>query len=144
MAMVATLAAFALAAPIFSDEPPTERKIRGEVVAVRQLERTGNQGALDELTVRTKNGQMHRLVLGEAGGCVDCVRVGDRIRARVSGGEVEGSAQRVRSMQVKRSGERFAFGESAGQGSVQRTRQADRTRTTQGVGAGRTHGRSGR
>lgn len=143
-ATVVALVAFAVAAPISAEERPAQRSIRGEVVAVRQIERTENRGALDELTVRTRNGEMHRLVLGEAGACADCIRVGDRVRARVMAGEPAGSAQRVRTMRVERNGERFAFGGASGQGSVQRIRQADRTGAGQGGGAGRTRGRSGR
>lgn len=124
-----------------------ETEIRGEVVAVRQSESTQNAGALDELTVRTSQGETQRLLLGQAGECIDCVRVGDRIRARVMAGEPAGAAQRVQAMRVERSGEKYTFRNAGGTRGGESARAGTPPQSApraQGNSAGARCGRHGR
>ena len=95
---------------------PDEATVKGEVVQVQQRVRTENDGSVDQLEVRTRQGQELRLQMGKADSCPGCVQVGDQIRARVRTGS-DGQASQVRSMKVRRDGSmrsyRFQNGELA-------------------------------
>jgi hypothetical protein len=107
--------------------------IQGEVAQVHENVRTRNGGEFDELTVRTRQGEQMRLRLGRAGGCPDCVRAGDRVRARVMANGPDDGALDVREMKVRRTGETHRFRDESG-GLVQ-THQRSRTRTGSAAGS---------
>jgi hypothetical protein len=83
--------------------------VEGEVVAVREAVRTRNEGACEEIAVRTRQRQELRLRLGPAGEEGPCCRIGDRIRARVVAGPAEDGARRVRAMWNRRTGQTLSF-----------------------------------
>ncbi len=105
-------------------------KVKGEVVAVQQ--QTSNAGADQVVTVRTRNGEQKQFRLGD-GSCGDCVRVGDRVQARVSKGSNTRLGQ-VQSMNVRRNQEMYGYAYQSG--DLVRTRQ----RLQDGSGAGRQAG----
>lgn len=109
------------------------KKVRGEVIQVRQQQQTQNQDDFDHLMIRTRQGEEMRLRLGQAGKCVDCVQVGDQIRARVKQG-AGGQAGQIQSMKVKRDGKMYGYKNQGGQmvGIQQRLRD--------GSGAGHQRG----
>jgi hypothetical protein len=110
---------------------------RGEVLEVRHGVSVPDQGEFDRLTIRTRNGENRDLLLGPSGSCQDCVRVGDRIRARVMAEDSSGPTQRVREMRVRRTGETISFRNENGDLIRERARRGD------GTAAGSTGGRGG-
>ena len=108
-----------------------ETTVKGEVVQVQQRLRTANDGEVDQLRVRTRQGEELRLQLGRAGSCPGCVQVGDQIRARVRTG-ADGQPAQVQSMKVRRN--RAMYGYCLESGDL--IRQQDRTRARDGSGAG--------
>lgn len=88
---------------------------QGEITEIRHGGSAGNQGAVDQLTIRTRNGETRQLLLGRSDSCPGCFRVGDRVRAQVMAGDDQGAAQRVRSMKVRRTGETLAFRNESGE-----------------------------
>jgi hypothetical protein len=100
------------ALPAAADDPT---RITGEVVGMRHAVSTASQVELDRLTVRMRSGEIRHLLLGETGSCPDCVVVGDRVRVRVMAGEPTGEPWRIRTMQVRRTGETLTFRNEAGE-----------------------------
>lgn len=127
--------------------------VQGEVIEVQQQTQTPTAIEDDQLWVRTRQGREVRLATGRAGGCPDCVQVGDQIRARVRGGS-EGQASQVQSMKVRRDGSmysyRFQNGELAQSQFRQRARDGsgvggnDRQQWRRGEGNGGCRGNCGR
>jgi hypothetical protein len=119
----------ALGAPaIVADETP--ETVEGEVVRVMQ--QTGNEGELDALMIRTRQGEEMRLLLGRAGTSEGRVQEGDRIRARLASGDPAEEGYRVRSMNVRRTGERLRYRD----GSGEMLQAQDRSRDRDGTGGG--------
>lgn len=112
----------------------SETTIKGEVVQVQQQIRTENDGAFDQLRVRTRQGQEMRLQLGKAGNCPGCVQVGDQIRARVRSG-ADGQAAQVQSMKVRREGSMYSYRFQNGE----LAQNPARMRARDGSGAGRSN-----
>ena len=108
---------------------------QGEVLEIQHGVSVPDQGEFDRLTIRTRNGETQRLLLGRSGDCPNCVMVGDRVRARVMAGDESGAARRVQNMQVRRTGERYTFRNEAGELTRERTRHG------RGTGEGSAHGR---
>jgi len=121
-AAVLAVLLMALGAPLIAvgDEP---EKIEGEVVQVMQ--QTGNAGELDTLMIRTRQGEQKQLVLGEAGSSEGLVMEGDRISARLSGGEPTEHGYQVQSMKVRRTGETLQYRDASGEMLQTRTRSRD-------------------
>ena len=134
----------ALPTALAQEEPPPE--IEGTVVKVQQRVRTENGAEFTELQIRTREQQMMQLRLGETGSCVDCVREGDQVRARLMGGDAQGEPQRVRSMKVRRTGQSLDFRSESGDlvqtRDQQRLRSRDRIHEP-GTGGGSGEGRRG-
>lgn len=106
------------AAAAHGDDTP--EVVKGEVV--RLMQQTSNQGELDALQIRTRHGETMQLLLGEAGSSEGRVQEGDRIRARLSDGEPAGEAYRVRSMKVRRTGEKLQYRDASGEMLQMQTR----------------------
>jgi hypothetical protein len=85
-----------------------ETTVKGEVIQVQQRARTENDGELDHLRIRTRQGEEMRLQLGKAGTCEGCVQAGDQIKARVRQG-TDGAPAKVQSMQVRRQGALYSY-----------------------------------
>ena len=120
-AVLAVLLA-ALGAPsIVAGDAPD--RIEGEVVQIMQ--QTGNAGELDTLMIRTRQGEQMHLALGEAGTSEGRVQVGDRVSARLSGGESTEQGYRVQSMKVRRTGETLQYRDASGQMLQTRTRSRE-------------------
>ncbi len=132
---ITTILAISILVVIGSAAATNSNSTQGEVLEVQHGVSVPDQGEFDRLTIRTRNGETQRLLLGRSGDCPDCVMVGDRVRARVMAGDESGTARRVQSMQVRRTGERFTFRNEAGE----LTRE--RTRSGKGAGAGSANGR---
>jgi hypothetical protein len=130
---VATLVLAAVPALQAADETAA---IKGEVVGFHPGGKIEQGFEPDRITVRTRGGETRDLLLGEPGSCPDCVRVGDRVRARVMNGDPAGAPLRVREMKVRRTGESFTYRNEAGE--LVRTR----ARSREGAGPG-SHGSSG-
>lgn len=96
------------ALPAMAQTDDTE-VVEGEVVAVRQTVRTRNEGACEEIAVRTRQRQELRLRLGPSGEGEPCCQVGDWIRARVVVGPAEDGARRVCSLWNRRTGQAQSF-----------------------------------
>jgi hypothetical protein len=157
---IAAMAAFLVAA-IPTSVAAGRSDVRGEVVEVRRAAQAGNPGELDQLTIRTRSGETRRLLLGEPGSCPASLAAGDQVRARVMAADGAKQSQRVRSMQVRRTGESFRFrnksgemvrtqnrlhdGSNAALGNGEQSRRQERglDRTSGGGGAGRGHGGAG-
>ena len=134
MTLIATLLILPGVATLADDDDTprqTRARLSGEVVEVRQQTRLQNEGAVTEIKIRTRNQTEQWLRLGRADECPDCVQVGDRIRARVMGGEA-GEPARVRSMWNTTTGERVQLRNRSGE-LLQNT---VRTRTRAGDGSG--------
>jgi hypothetical protein len=110
--------------------------VKGEVVGVHPGGTLEQGVEPDRITVRMRSGETRELLLGEPGSCPDCVRVGDRVRARVMNGDPAGAPLRVREMKVRRTGESYTYRNEAGE--LVRTR----TRAREGAGSG-SYGSSG-
>lgn len=108
-----------------------ETTVKGEVIQVQQRIRTENDGELDQLRIRTRQGQEMRLQMGKAESCPGCVEVGDQIRARVRTG-ADGQAAQVQSMQVRRDGSMYSYRFQNGELAQSQTRM--RARDGSGVG----------
>lgn len=105
--------------------------VTGEVVRIE------NQGETTQLHVRTRRGETLVIDGWRAGECVDCVRAGDRIRARVekSGaadapgtatqGEAVMAKKQMRSMKVQRTGETIEKNAQSGTVTRSQTRLRD-------------------
>jgi hypothetical protein len=124
-----------LGTPLFAAASSTAggetRTVQGTVIGSVEVAGGGHEAALDSVRVRTRDGETVRLMLGPAGSCAGCVHDGDRIRARVMANTHNGTAQ-VRTMQVRRSGERLAFRNQAGELVLARNRACDGSRTASG------------
>lgn len=106
-------------------------KVKGQVIKVEQQQRTENGGELTQLTIRTRNGEQRRLHLGSGEGCPDCFAVGDRVQARLQGGQGANGSYPVQSMKVRRDGKMFGLSKD-GSGNV--LRQQGRLRDGSGAG----------
>ena len=95
---------------------------QGKVLEIQRGVSVHDQGEFDRLTIRTRDGETERLLLGQSGSCPDCVMVGDRVRAQLMNGDVSGATRRVRSLQVRRTGETIAIRNEAGELIRERTR----------------------
>jgi hypothetical protein len=122
----AVLVGMSAGAATLAQETPAE--IEGEVIQLTQQTRNGEPGGLDAVMVRTRQGERVRLLLGEAGSCEGCVRVGDQVRARLSKNGATGDAYQVRAMKVKRTGEKIRFRDASGQLLRDRFREQARDR----------------
>jgi len=109
---------------------------QGEVLEIQRGVSVSDQGELDRLTIRNRNGETEHLLLGQSGSCPDCVMVGDRVRARVMSGDMTGNGRRVRSMKVRRTGETIPFRSESGELIRERAHRADGT----GAGSANGHG----
>jgi hypothetical protein len=125
--LAVVLVALGVQAPAAHDDAPGV--VEGEVV--RLMQQTSNQGELDALQIRTRQGESMQLLLGEAGSSAGRVQEGDRIRARLSNAEPDGEAYRVRSMKVRRTGERLQYRDAAGE--MLQTQARDRFRDGTGT-----------
>jgi hypothetical protein len=128
----------------------TTEVVTGEVLDVGTETVAGQTGALDRITIRTRSRETQRLLLGQAGSCPACYRVGDRVRARVMTGDPATGPRRVRTMEVRRTGESLTFRDGAGNAIRTRVRTRDgscigadgaqpqrqRDRAARGTGAG--------
>jgi hypothetical protein len=85
MAGLATVLAFAIAAPAAGARPtlPEKGKVEGTILEVRERVQTENEGAYAELRIRDRVRQELWLRLGPAAESRDRYRVGDRVRARI-------------------------------------------------------------
>jgi hypothetical protein len=90
--------------------------VSGEVIQIEQKVRTQNEGELQQITVRTRQGEQVRLNLGEAGWCDDCVHVGDRVRVRTMRRDsgTAGEPLRVRSMRNETTGQKLRVRDRSG------------------------------
>lgn len=104
--------------------------VEGQVVQVQERVRTENGGERQELMIRTREGQMLRLHLGEPGACEGCLQVGDQVRVRTMAQGAEGEPRQVRRMSVERTGTDYTFCNRAGEPIP------TRARTLGGQGAG--------
>lgn len=84
-------------------------KVKGHVVKVEQHVRTANGGEYDRLTIRTRQGEMMQLHLGQGGACDGCFQQGDRVRARVAAGDGSNGPRGVQSMKVRRGNEMYGY-----------------------------------
>lgn len=133
-----------------AQDAPVKAKVEGEVVQVMEQTRAGELGNLDAVMVRTRKGEQVRLLLGEAGSCVGCVQVGDRVRVRLMKNGVTADGYQVRAMKVQRTGETTRFRNTAGElmrlqardrtqdgtGQHDRVRDQDRTHRPSAAGTG--------
>ena len=121
--------------------------VKGEVVGFQPGGKVEQGFEPDRITVRTHSGETRDLLLGEPGSCPNCVRVGDRVRARVMKGDPAGAPLRVREMKVRRTGESFTYRNEAGELVRTRTRARDGAGSgsygASGAGTGRRTGQSG-
>lgn len=137
-----------------AQEVGEETVVEGEVVQIRNQVRTHSGGEVQQIMVRTRQGEMKQLQLGDPSACTgECLQVGDQVRARVmtqtrtqsrietqadtaaaSAGDVaataSGEALAVRSMKVRRTGQELTFRDASG--DLLRTR----SRAKDGTGAG--------
>jgi hypothetical protein len=151
LAVLLPAAASALARPAGSDGEVVE----GTVVQIRNRVQTGNEGELQQITVRTRQGEMVQLMLGDPEACPgECLMVGDQVRARIatrtrtrshrqvgSPEEAGGEPARVRSLKVRRTGQEIALRNAAGE--LIRARVQTRVRAQDGTGAGTSAGAAG-
>lgn len=116
----------------------TESTITGEVVQIQQQERTQNGGDDVYLRVRTRQNREVQVRLRQNQECSNCVRVGDRIRARVqrSGDQRSGTVQ---SLKVRRNGSQFHYRFQSGH-SI-RTRSRSQLQDGTGIGLQNQHRR---
>jgi len=128
-AAVLAVLLMALGAPSIAAGDAPE-KIEGEVVQLMQ--QTGNAGELDTLMIRTRHGEQMHLALGDAGSSEGRVQVGDRISARLSGGEPTEQGYRVQSMKVRRTGETLQYRDASGE--MLQTRARSREHSQNGTG----------
>lgn len=98
---------------------------QGQVLEIERGVSVHDQGEFDRLTIRTRDGETERLLLGQSGSCPNCVMVGDRVRAQLMNADASGATRRVRSMQVRRTGETIAVRNEAGKLIRERTRQGE-------------------
>lgn len=108
-----------------------ETTVKGEVIQVQQRVRTENDGVLDQLRIRTRQGEEMQLQLGRIVACQDCVQAGDRIKARVRR-EADGAPAQVQSMQVRRQGAIYDYRNQNGE----LVQIQARTRAQNGSGVG--------
>lgn len=87
-------------------------EVEGWVISIQERTRSG--GDLEELRIRNRSGEEMRLELGRPGSCGDCVREGDRIRARLTRGDGIGEARQVRRLEVERTRTRYTFRDRSG------------------------------
>ena len=128
----------AIAALVASPALARRHFVEGEVIEVRlqQETQTRNRAELNELTIRTRERQELRLLLGD-GPCAGCPQVGDRIRVRLMrqiGPDDE--LCEVRALRNLTRRERLKVRD--GSGNLVRTR--DRVRLGERGRAGRTQG----
>jgi hypothetical protein len=133
----AILAALALClAAVPASAKGNTGEVKGEVVELRQGVRLENRGGIDQLTLRTRDGATHRLLMGRTDGCPDCVAVGDRVRARLVQGGSQAEPGRVQAMKVRRTGETLTFRNERGDLLRTTTRSQDRARLESSAGGG--------
>lgn len=101
--------------------------VQGEVIAIQHGVAVQNQGELDQVTIRMRNGETRQLMMGPSDSCPGCVQVGDRVRAQVMAGTGSETARQVRSMKVRRTGETIAVRNEAGELIRSRTRSGAET-----------------
>ncbi len=155
---VAGAAAFAFALAV----APTAfaGSYEGQVVQVQERVHTENRGELQQITVRTRDGEELRFHLGASGSCPDCVAVGDQVRLRTASKSAVDGALQVRRMAVERSNQMHTFSNRSGElvavqsrgyagrgggqgaGDTDRTRDRDRDRI-HAPGTGQAGGGSG-
>jgi hypothetical protein len=128
------LGVFAAPAGLAQESP---NKVKGEVTQVMQHVRDSDGGTLDAVMVRTRQGEQHRLLLGESGSCDGCVQVGDRVQMRLMDGGSSGEAHQVCSMRVKRTGESIQFRDD--NGSLVGAQSRVQLRDGSGGGSGQQH-----
>ena len=80
--------------------------VKGEVIQVQQSIRTQSSGEIDQIRIRTRQGEEMSLRLGKRGSCNGCLQVGDRIRVRV---RTKGPGQRgtVQKLRLQRGRSRY-------------------------------------
>jgi hypothetical protein len=123
---------------VAEDTPP---KIKGEVVQLMQQTGTRNEGELDALMIRTRQGEEMKLLLGAAGTSQGHVQEGDRVSVDLAAGAPTEDGYRVRAMKVRRTGQSFEY--RSAEGEMVRTQTRTRARNTDGTGDGsRTQTRS--
>ncbi len=134
--------------------------LAGEIMEVRQSVRTENEGAFDEIRVRTREGQDTWVRLGPANRSQERWQVGDRVRARFVGGAANGQAVDAVSARNYRTGttERIRSGDGtrlrlqtrdrlqdgSGSGTQARERRRDRIHEPGTGSCDRARGRGGR
>jgi len=129
IALAGLLASLAGPGVVAEETPP---KIKGEVVQVMQQTGTRNEGELDALMIRTRQGEEMKLLLGEAGTSQGHVQEGDRVSVALSAGEPTQDGYRVRAMKVRRTGQSVEY--RSAEGEMVRTQTRIRARNTDGTG----------
>ena len=138
IALAGLLASLAGPGIVAEETPP---KIKGEVVQVMQQTGTRNEGELDALMIRTRQGEEMTLLLGDPGTTQGHVQIGDRVSASLSPGEPTENGYRVQSMKVRRTGQSFDYRNADGE--MVRTQTRTRSQNADGTGdATRTQTRS--
>jgi hypothetical protein len=129
IALVGLVVSLAGPGVVAEDTPP---KIKGEVVQVMQQTGTQNEGELDALMIRTRQGEEMKLLLGDAGTSRGLVQKGDRVSVDLAGGEPTENGYQVRAMKVRRTGQSFEYRNA--EGEMVRTQTRTRARNTDGTG----------
>jgi hypothetical protein len=119
--------AWVVSPALLAEDGPVEGgKVKGEVVQVRQATRLGSEGEFTEVKVRTRNQQEMWLRLGPSEEHAGEFQIGDRVRARFTGGR-DGEPAMVRSIHNYRTGQRLELRDTDGSMLRQQDRRRDGT-----------------